>query len=581
MPSESKSLKMARQYVARGWSVIPIRRDTKVPAVQWKEFQSRRPTDDELVHWFDKDLHNVAVVTGSVSGVSVIDIDTHKGGDVNAIWSACETGLVVSTPRGGAHLYYVNPAGGLPNRAGVLEGVDVRGEGGYVLAPPSTNSAGTEYAWSLYDTASPLPGAWLDDLRGSSKSKDKDDTPGWVGQLLEGLSEGGRNDACARLAGYFIGKGLPKDVVVATLEGWNERNGPPLSYKEIVTTVDSVWRKEKTAYRTGTSNTEEGGTFNTLTLDDFMRKYAQQEMQWTVPDWLPRSTIAMIVAAPESFKTWITFDLAVSIACGGKFLGTYQVERPGPVLLVQQEDFTGATAQRLGLIISERTRPAPDGIFLPPSLPIHLHVERQLRFDNKEVLDAFVGAIERIRPELVVIDPMYSVAVENDDYLSKTVQHMRVLKQLRDEYGCSFLLVHHTRKGATDGTKREDGWGSQFLNAFLETGLQVRRVEDADNTVTLRRHFKAAAGKEERRLAFTIDTESFPNVYKIREMADDDEQAKADKVLHEISTNGHLTVDQLQELTGFIGKTLRAALKSLQDGGFVVYDKKLQAYKEK
>ena len=63
---------------------------------------------------------------------------------------------------------------------------------------------------------------------------------GWITETLRGVSEGGRNDACARLAGYFFKKGMNADVVEALLLDWNERNEPPLPIREVRTTIKSI-----------------------------------------------------------------------------------------------------------------------------------------------------------------------------------------------------------------------------------------------------------------------------------------------------------------------------------------------------
>ena len=80
-------LDAARRYLALGLSVIPIPRprpgvpagqpgDGKVPAIAWKEFQTRLPAADELTTWFGGEPMNLAVVTGAVSGVVVVDVDS-------------------------------------------------------------------------------------------------------------------------------------------------------------------------------------------------------------------------------------------------------------------------------------------------------------------------------------------------------------------------------------------------------------------------------------------------------------------------------------------------------------------------
>src|SRR5690606_11586929 len=92
-----------------------------------------------------------------------------------------------------------------------------------------------------------------------------------------------------------------------------------------------------------------------------------------------------------------------------------------------------------------------------------------------------------LRPALVILDPLYSAAM-TDDYMTKSAEQMLRLKIIRDRYGCSFLVAHHTTKHA-DSMERSRLWGSQFLNALLETGWQVKRSEN-DGSIIVRRHFK-------------------------------------------------------------------------------------------
>jgi len=67
-------LEIARKYVARGWSVIPL--EGKIPSIVWKEYQARYPTDEELQRWFSDGKKNIGIVTGKISGLSVVDCVT-------------------------------------------------------------------------------------------------------------------------------------------------------------------------------------------------------------------------------------------------------------------------------------------------------------------------------------------------------------------------------------------------------------------------------------------------------------------------------------------------------------------------
>ena len=129
---------------ARGWAIIPLLPKSKLPAVRWEEYQRRHPTLDELEQWFTKPGFNVGVVTGKLSGIFVIDADTPEA----VTWALanlppCE--LRVRTSKG-LHLYY-EYSGDRPirNRARIREGVDVRAEGGFVVAPGSVHPNGHVY----------------------------------------------------------------------------------------------------------------------------------------------------------------------------------------------------------------------------------------------------------------------------------------------------------------------------------------------------------------------------------------------------------------------------------------------------
>src|SRR5690606_32304285 len=152
-------------------------------------------------------------------------------------------------------------------------------------------------------------------------------------------------------------------------------------------------------------------------------------------------------------------------------------------------------------------------IVTPPDLPIYIHPDRSLRFDDLGTMAMLEQRIAELRPALVILDPLYSAA-NTDDYMAKTAEQMLHLKIMRDRYGCSFLIAHHTSKGKSQGEMgRERLWGSQFLNALLETGWQVARADHPD-TVTVRRHFKVARNPADVRVSFDIDTDVYPFRYE-------------------------------------------------------------------
>ena len=152
-------LDVARHLTVLGFSVIPFPPplvglkkghpgDGKTPAMPWTTYQTRQATDEEVIRWFGGAPMNLAIVTGVASGCVVVDAD----GDHAREWCAKHlphTCWQVRTGRG-HHLYYLHPGGrvhnkvGLRTRAGQVT-LDVRGDGGYVIAPPSVHHGGAVY----------------------------------------------------------------------------------------------------------------------------------------------------------------------------------------------------------------------------------------------------------------------------------------------------------------------------------------------------------------------------------------------------------------------------------------------------
>ena len=143
----------ARAYLQHGWSVIPIEPRGKRPIIKWTTYQSRTPTMHEIDGWFAKaDNFNIAIVTGKLSGIVVLDVDpSHQGAISLQSWenqhSPLPTTFEVRTGGGGRHLYFKHPGTRTPNRANLAAGIDLRGDGGCVVAPPSLHRSGHHYQW--------------------------------------------------------------------------------------------------------------------------------------------------------------------------------------------------------------------------------------------------------------------------------------------------------------------------------------------------------------------------------------------------------------------------------------------------
>lgn len=505
-------LQEAQAYKNRGWNVFPTK--GKLPALQWGKYQTTTVTAEDINNWFQGTDYDVAIVTGKISGIAVVDIDPKRGGDVAQWLERYPTGCVVRTGSGGGHCYYSYPEGtSVSNAVDIEPGIDIRGDGGYVVAPPSRHASGGRYEWVNQGKLTPFP---VEILEYPEKKHEQRVEEHWISNLLEnGSKEGSRNADLASLCGYFASIGSPRDVASGIIRIWNARNAPPIDSRELERTIESVYataRKRASSVETPVAKTTYANLgakdFNLMAFDDYMATYGGVATEWMISDWLPDQTICFLVSPPGTFKTWLLLDAAVSVAMGADFLGMYQVRNPGPVFLIQQEDFHGQTAERIAVIRKSKiveNETVMDGELItmdvPPKIPLYIHPDRAFKFDDPKALKALESSVAKIKPKLIILDPLYS-AGSTDDYMAKTTEQMFFLKGLRDKYGCSFIIAHHTNK--SDRDDRQRAWGSQFLNAFLETGWQLFPKGKA--SIKVKRHFKASENPKELLLSFHIDT---------------------------------------------------------------------------
>lgn len=483
-------------------------------------------------------------------------------------------------------MFYKYPDGvpKVSNRVRIFEGADLRADGGFIVLPPTLHPSGGRYQWVKRDFLGSFPMILLD-----FKSEAKNAGEGWITEALRGVSEGGRNDTCARLAGYFFKKGLNSDIVEALLLEWNEKNDPPMPIKEVRTTIKSIERSHVSdanqftmlEYEDDPEETKPS-TFDVMRMSDYVKGYGGGGVSWLVEDWLPEHSVTFLVSPPESYKTWLLLDLAVSVASGTPFLGSYRINSTGPTMIIQQEDSHEGLTDRLALIVEQKLKMTAnidsDTWQVPsmPDLPIYVHPSRMLRFDNKKVLDELEAQIAEIRPKVIMIDPLYSTT-SVDNYMAASAEQMMVLKTWRDKYGCSFVIAHHSKKNVDpDSTAREDSWGSQFLNAFLEAGWQIRRNQRlAQNEVVVRRHSKVMGNQPPISLTFDISTK-YPMKYEVTARSYQMQNAQGNPAqpaqanLLDLMQDDEMSQAELANMTGKSRSTISRQIKQLEAAGAIV-----------
>jgi hypothetical protein len=241
----------AKHYLARGWSVLPLRPRDKRPLIRWEYLQNERPSDGDIAEWFRRwPDANIGIVTGEISNLIVLDVDPKHGGDASLERLERRFGPLAATVEavtgsGGRHLYFAHPGNLTRNRAGLAQGIDLRADGGYIVAPPSMHPSGRLYAWrperSPDDiTLAPLPRWCIAPMGAARIGRPLSE---WRRLVSEGVAEGQRNSTIASLTGHLLWHGVDPSVALELLLAWNRmRCRPPLADAEVAQVVASITR---------------------------------------------------------------------------------------------------------------------------------------------------------------------------------------------------------------------------------------------------------------------------------------------------------------------------------------------------
>jgi len=271
-----KMLEYALQYHTKGYCVIPIKRNKK-PYIKWEEFQNRRPETTEIETWWDKwPSANIGVVTGAISNLCVVDVDSDDGQKA-LIEVVPDLKPDTQSPSGGYHYYFVNE-NGQGNATRFLKDVDFRGNGGYILMPPSVGENGNKYTTLKKFTREPLPLAVKKHLESvcscvlkeencNLRANNNQTNCNNVQQIATIGNKGTRDDDIFRLANHLLKGGMDAITAYNYVQFFADRCTPPFTSKETRIKIESALKRGEIKKRNLTSDIREwvsatSGNFN-------------------------------------------------------------------------------------------------------------------------------------------------------------------------------------------------------------------------------------------------------------------------------------------------------------------------------
>jgi hypothetical protein len=241
----------ALRLASFGFSVIPVHAGEKVPARRWKRRQTVRAGERLIRQWWHDDpTFNPGIVTGSVSGVYVLDVDPRNGGLSSIRGKTLPETPTVETPHRGWHYYYAcAPGTAYGNRNPLSPGVEFKGKGGMVIGAGARHEDGGAWEWAISPDDvpyAPLP-SWVEESLSETAPADVLYNPvpdRFSGELPTGVRKGHRSTAAARYTGTWLAQGCSVGETRSRLWTWNQRNRPPLDDEELHKVLASIVQAE-------------------------------------------------------------------------------------------------------------------------------------------------------------------------------------------------------------------------------------------------------------------------------------------------------------------------------------------------
>ena len=465
----------ARLYAERGWAVFPV--DGKKPLIQWREGSSADPDTINSMPW---DAATGVAVDCGKSGLVVIDIDRLEAVPVLADalgWDPTgDETTIAKTGRGGYHIYYQAGDKAVRNSASkVVPGIDVRGDGGYVVLPPSKHESGNRYEWTTPTTTiRPIPEKMVE-LFNYKEEKPVIPPPPSVSHEKWGLAAlaaeahevessqpGRRNDQLNTSAFRIFGivKGGHLDEAVARLRLERAAMHVGLSAEEIKGTLDSAWKaaeprhpeQDLQPYALTRHTDETRRTYRTLSVEELE---SLPPPKWLLPGILPEGQ-TWLYGEPGSGKTFLALDWAATVASSGL-----------NVVYFVGEGVTGF-ARRVHAWRKAHGR----------NLSTFYAVPQAPHLLDREAVGILKQTISEMQPALVVIDTFARASVGGDENSAKDVGlAIDALDMLWREHQASSLVIHHSNKYG--GSER----GSSAIRGAADATWEVKAGLDGDRTI--------------------------------------------------------------------------------------------------
>lgn len=503
-PAQRTALEVAARY-----PVFPCDPTTKRPLTR-RGFKDATQMASQIERWWKANPEAlVGVPTGRLSGLVAVDCDP-----AGLRWLAREKARLgqyrLHQTRRGKHLLYRMNGQDLGNSAGLLaDGVDTRGEGGYVIWWPAHGGVAIGEPGELPHWVERALTAGQPKDRTGHEGDSEEDTPEDSRDVRK-FREGGRNDALSRRAYYYRRMGMSTAEVGKALLAYDlEHCEPPYQKTNGKHAVLYIARMKK-GIRTDAEDAQPDP--DTHLASKAMEDIQEEKVDWLWKGFLARNKVHIIAGAGATMKSTLTLSMAATVTTGGKWPDGTQCDQGNVVLWTGEDDIGDTVKPRFRWAGGDQSRchvltGVEDSAGMRP-------------FDPAQDLTLLDEACTRIGDvSLIIVDPIVVIVQKDNNSVSDVRRALYPLQKLAEKHHCVILGIQHFNKGSKgkDPVERITGSGawSQAPRIVLATA-PINAGDGEDPTSYVFACTKTFAKKQHGGFEYTFEEEPETEIARIR-----------------------------------------------------------------
>lgn len=329
---------------------------------------------------------------------------------------------------------------------------------------------------------------------------------GIVAKLAAKQATGDRSKVLWRLSNALLEAGLSRGEVVVLLEKtvWNKfEDDRSRLWADVNKAASARPQVKSSSARNGSHSSgtrtkakppkdQKAKAQWSIPLDRYLA-VESRDPQWMIEGLWSDKSHGIIAGEPKTRKSYVSIDIALSVATGTDCLGHFRVIKPGPVLMIQEEISDAEMRKRLRFIAASKGlggqvhRKGDElSVYLPEPIPLYLRNRKQLDLSSNETFQMLHKHITDKDISLLILDPLQLMLGEVDENKASEVRPILYnFLQLKEETGVGVIIIHHYSK-ASDKNPRKGGQrmlGSQAFHGWVESALYLSKNEKYETEV--------------------------------------------------------------------------------------------------